>query len=95
MFAKVNKVLPDGYILLVWPKPYKPQRWIVKCHDKMFNAGDYLNYDPKRNTLETQIAFKNCRFCLLPHHSDIEVCLMIYTVMSLLTSLHTIYFPEV
>ena len=95
MFAKVNKVLPDGYILLVWPKPYKPQRWIVKYHDKTFNAGDYLNYDHKRNTLETQIAFKNCQFCLLPHHGDIEVCSMIFTVISLLTSLHIIYFPEV
>ena len=75
MFAKVNKVLPDGYILLVWPKPYKPQRWIVKCHDKTFNAGDYLNYDPKKNSLEPGAAFKNCQHCLIPYNDDTLVCL--------------------
>ena len=95
MFVKVNKVLPDGYILLVWRNQYKPQRWIVKCHDKTFNVGDYLNYNPKRNTLETQIAFKNCRFCLLPHNSDTEIYSMIFTIISLLTFLHIIYFPKV
>ena len=75
MLAIVNQVLPDGYILLVCPKPYKPQRWVVKCHDKKFNVGDYVNYDPKKNSLEPEAAFKNCQHCLLPYNDDTLVCL--------------------
>ena len=74
MFAKVKETLNDGYVLYVWPKPYKPQQWIIKCEDKRFRINDHVKYDPKSKTLETSFAFKNCRYCLLPHPSDIEVC---------------------
>ena len=75
MLAIVNQVLNNGYILFVWPKPYKPQRWVVKCQEKRFHVSDYVNYDPKKNSLEPEAAFKNCQHCLLPYNDDTQVCL--------------------